>query len=258
MFAAQRSSDFAVLNADDAATREIGESILPARRIWFTRSPAPPDSGPAAWIQDGVVCVRLSAESDPMPVIEPSQLPASLSGRHSLENVLGAAAAVCALGCRAEAAAEAVRQFGGVPHRMEIVTERLGVRYINNSMCTNVAASVSSLESLDRPAVVIAGGADKGLDYAALTPALAAHAKHLILIGEAAAKMENVFREGGYSAISRAADMASAVACARSIAIPGDAVLLCPTCASFDMFRDFEARGAAFRTAVLSLTEGPQ
>ncbi len=142
-------------------------------------------------------------------------------------------------------------------HRMEIVQEIGGVRYINNSMCTNIAAAISSLNALDRPAVVIAGGADKALDFGPLAPALLAHARHTVLIGSAADKMETAFRAGGYDAISRAGSMAEAVNIARSIASPGEAVLLSPACASFDMFADFEARGAAFRNEVNALQERP-
>ena len=126
--------------------------------------------------------------------------------------------------------------------------------YVNNSMCTNVAAAVSSLQSLDRPGVIIMGGADKGLDFAPLVPALKAHARQVFLIGQAAEKMEQVFRADGISGSSARRDFGSeAVEEACKIAKPFETVLLCPACASFDMFRDFEERGAAFRRAVNSL-----
>src|SRR5581483_6239454 len=98
--------------------------------------------------------------------------------------------AALAMGADPQAIAKAVRVFPGVAHRMEFVTEAAGVRYINNSMCTNVAAAVRSLEAMDRPTVVIAGGADKDLDFTPLAWTLRAKAKHLILIGTAADKME--------------------------------------------------------------------
>ena len=120
-------------------------------------------------------------------------------------------------------------------------------------MCTNVAAAICSLEAMDRPTIVIAGGADKDLDFAPLVPALRTRAKHLILIGSAADKMEAAFRAGGYNKIDRAATLEAAVSAASRFAQPDEAVLLSPSCASFDMFRDFEARGAAFRDAVRQL-----
>jgi UDP-N-acetylmuramoylalanine--D-glutamate ligase len=159
------------------------------------------------------------------------------------------------MGVEAETIARAVRNFGGVAHRMERVAEIGGVLYINNSMCTNVAAAIRSLEAMERPTIVIAGGADKGLDFAPLAPTLRARAKHLILLGAAAEKMETTFRAGGYEAISRAETLQDAVTQAWAQAVPGDAVLLAPACASFDMFTDFEARGVAFREAVRALAE---
>jgi UDP-N-acetylmuramoylalanine--D-glutamate ligase len=255
LFAAQSPDDVAIFNWDDPAARAIGGRDLRGRRLWFTRKTAPPDDGLAAWVEEETVVVRLAHGGGAVPVVALGDLPASLPGAHSVSNVLAAAAAAIALGADPGAAAAAVRGFGGVAHRMEIVREIDGVRYINNSMCTNIAAAVSSLAALDRPAVVIAGGADKALDFAPLAPALRAYARHTILIGSASAKMEAAFRAGGYEAISRAESLAEAVRMARSLAAPGEVVLLSPACASFDMFADFEARGAAFRNEVNALQE---
>ncbi|WP_425481263.1 glutamate ligase domain-containing protein [Chthonomonas calidirosea] len=93
----------------------------------------------------------------------------------------------------------------------------------------------------------------KNLDFAPLTPALVRHAKALVLIGEAADRMEQTFRRGGFQAIHRAASLEEAVHTAHALASPGDIVILSPACASFDMFANFEARGAAFRSAVKAL-----
>lgn len=136
---------------------------------------------------------------------------------------------------------------------MEWVADIEGIRYINNSMCTNVAAAVSSLMAMDRPTVVIAGGADKDLDYAPLAPALHARAIDVVLIGEVADKMEQALRAGGYTRLHRAPTLPAAVQTARTLASPGEAVLLLPACASFDMFRDFEERGVVFRNTVRTL-----
>jgi UDP-N-acetylmuramoylalanine--D-glutamate ligase len=245
LFAAQKPDDWAIMNYDDPTARAIGESGLRARRAWFTRRPEPPDDGPAAWLKDG--CLM------PHPGLNVRDMPFTLPGAHSLENVMAASLAATVMGAHLTGMNRAVRHFPGVPHRMEFVAERDGVRYINNSMCTNVAAAVASLSTMDRPTVVIAGGADKELDFAPLAPFLCAKAKHLVLIGAAADKMEATFRARGYDAITRAETLQAAVQKARAIAKPGDAVLLSPACASFDMFRDFEARGEAFRQAVRAL-----
>jgi UDP-N-acetylmuramoylalanine--D-glutamate ligase len=253
IFAAQRPDDCAIVGYDNEASRSIGEIGLRGRRVWFTNLEMPPDDGPCAWVHEGVLTVRLDRWNDPIALLRVSEMPPTLPGRHSIANVLAAAAAALAMGAPADRIAAAVTSFGGVAHRMEWVADIGGVRYVNNSMCTNVAAAICSLEAMDRPTVVIAGGADKNLDFAPLVPALQARAKHLILIGLAADKMEAVFRAGGYSAIDRAVSLEAAVSAAARCAGPNEAVLLSPSCASFDMFRDFEARGAAFREAVRRL-----
>jgi UDP-N-acetylmuramoylalanine--D-glutamate ligase len=253
LFAAQTADDWAILNYDNPASRRIGELDPPGRRAWFTRQATPPDAGDCAWVREGFLTLR-SGGGCPVALMPDTELPATLPGAHSVENVLAASLAAFVLGVPAETIAAAVRSFGGVAHRMEFVRDLDGVRYINNSMCTNVAAAVSSLLAMDRPTVVIMGGADKQLEYAPIASALHEKAKHVILIGQVADKMEAAFLAGGYKRISRATTLEDAVTQARSFADEGEAVLLLPACASFDMFRDFEARGVAFRQAVHALT----
>lgn len=256
IFAAQEHHDLAIVNDDDKAARNIGDSWekrgYRGRLLWFSRTNVFTSAVPAAFVEDGVITVRLEAGGDSVAILPVSELPQSLPGNHSIENVLAASAAALFMGATPEAIAQGIREFKGVAHRMEWVAEHNGVAFINNSMCTNTAAAVSSLSAMTRPTVVIAGGVDKESDFSDLTPVLHTHAKHLILIGRAADKMEQTFRAGGYDKISRAESMADAVNLARSLAVPGDAVLLSPACASFDMFADFEARGSAFREAVRS------
>jgi UDP-N-acetylmuramoylalanine--D-glutamate ligase len=253
IFAAQGPNDWAVVGYDNPVSRSIGARDLPARRVWFTTQGLPPSDEPCAWVSDGVLTVRLSRGAEPVSLLSIGDMPSGLPGAHSIANALAAAAAALAMGASPASVTAAIRGFGGVAHRMERVAEIDGVRYVNNSMCTNVVAAICSLEAMDRPTIVIAGGADKGLDFAPMVPALCARAKRLILIGSAADKMEAAFRAGGYAAISRADTLESAVEAAAGFARPGEAVLLSPSCASFDMFRDFEARGAAFRAAVSRL-----
>ena len=255
IFAAQGENDWAVVGYDNPASREIGERPGLARRVWFTTEGPPPDDGPCAWVDQGTLTIRLGARESEVAIMNASDMPATLPGAHSVANVLAAATAALAMDVPAEAIARAVKGFGGVAHRMEWVGDVNGVRFVNNSMCTNVAAAICSLEAMDRPTIVIAGGADKGLDFEPLAPALHRKARHLILIGAAVGKMEAAFRSCGYGAISRETSLEAAVTSAAEMARPGEAVLLSPSCASFDMFRDFEARGAAFRTAVRQLEE---
>ena len=154
---------------------------------------------------------------------------------------------------------EPIRQvattFTGVVHRLEYVETIGGVRYINNSMCTNAAAFEKSLEALPEPKVVIAGGVFKGGDVATLAEAVVKNnVRALVLIGRSAPEIEAAARAAGYENVHRAGTLQEAVTQASALAQPGDTVLLAPACASFDMFRDFEDRGDQFKAAVRGLT----
>lgn len=254
IFAAQSPDDWAVYGYDNPISRSIGESAR-SRRAWFSTCAMPECNSPCAWVEEGLLRATLGAGNRPTVLLRAGDMPETLPGKHSIANVLAASLAALAMGAPVEAIQRAVREFPGVPHRMERVGSVHGVRFINNSMCTNVAAAICSLDAMSGPTVVIAGGADKRLEFGPLAASLRERAKHLILIGSAADKMEAAFRAGGYGAISRADSMESAVTAAAKLAEPGEAVLLSPCCASFDMFDDFEARGAAFRNAVARLEE---
>ena len=257
IFAAQTSDGWAIVSYDNVPARDIGLKIAGQRDrgrvVWFGHGEEQTDANQgAARVQDGFLTVRLSSGCS-VAILRAEELPPTLPGTHSIENCLAASAAALAMNVPPETIANAIRTFPGVAHRMEFVADVDNVRYINNSMCTNVAAADSSLSAMDRPTIAIMGGADKELEYTPLVPALHAKAKSVVLIGQVADKMETTFRAGGYDAIHRAATLEAAVELARSLAQPGEAVLLLPACASFDMFRDFEARGVAFRKAVHAL-----
>ncbi len=181
-----------------------------------------------------------------------------LPGTHNLENILAATAMAMAFGVGREPIRQVATTFTGVVHRLEYVDTVGGVRYVNNSMCTNAAAFAKSLEALPEPKVVIVGGVYKGDDMAALGEAVAAHnVRALVLIGRSAPKIEASARAAGFTNTSRAGTMAEAVTVARAAARGGDTVLLAPACVSFDMFRDFEDRGDQFKAAVRGLGEEP-
>ncbi len=243
LFAAMRPDDVAVINALNAPARAIGERVH-SMRLWFDRGSGQGDN--CACVREGQMVVRWQGQEHRLGSAQSLQIP----GTHNLENALAAAGAAIAFGADPKVVAIALRAFRGVPHRMERVAEADGILYINNSMCTNVDAAVRSLEALERPAVLIAGGSDKNADYSPLGAVIARHARHLILIGDTADLIEASARGAGFSAITRASSMEEAVSAAIRQAQAGDAVILSPACASFGMFQDFEARGAAFRQAV--------
>jgi UDP-N-acetylmuramoylalanine--D-glutamate ligase len=176
----------------------------------------------------------------------------ALSGGHNALNVAAAVACVVPFGVDGSTIRRVLRDFRGLPHRTALVAEIGGVRFYDDSKGTNVGASVTALEGLVEPrAVLIAGGRDKGGSYGPLADALVRKGRAVVLIGESANAIARAI--GDRLPVRRAASMDEAVAAARTLAMPGDAVLLSPACSSFDMFRDYKHRGDEFVRAVTAL-----
>ncbi len=149
---------------------------------------------------------------------------------------------------------QALAEFKGLPHRVERVAEVNGVRFYDDSKGTNVGASVAALEGFAEPVVLIAGGDGKGQDFAPLAPAVKRHARAVVLIGRDAARIEAAL-EATNVPLERAATLEEAVVLASELAREGDAVLLSPACASFDMFRNYGHRGDVFAAAARRLAQ---
>jgi UDP-N-acetylmuramoylalanine--D-glutamate ligase len=228
-----------VLNHDDPGSRELGERLPPAALAWYGME-RPGRGDLEAWLEDGWLIVG----GERVVPAEEVRLP----GRHMLADVLGAALAARLIGVDAKAIGTVARTFAGVPHRLETVAERNGVRWINDSQATIPQAAIAALQAFDAPIVLIAGGKDKGLDYAAFADAIATRVRALVLIGETANELERLVVDR--VPVRRASSMDEAVAVAAEIVQPGDIALLSPAAASFDMFVDYAARGDAFRAAV--------
>ena len=182
-----------------------------------------------------------------------------LAGAHNLSNALAACALACVADVPLAALAKGLRSFRGLPHRMQRVALRGGVEWLDDSKGTNVGATVAALNGLapalgglSRKVVLILGGEGKGQNFAPLVPAIREHAMRVLLIGRDAASIEKAIAASGVPA-ERAASMEKAVARAAQVAAPGNAVLLSPACASFDMFRDYKHRGEVFAAAVKGL-----
>jgi UDP-N-acetylmuramoylalanine--D-glutamate ligase len=183
------------------------------------------------------------------------ELPAEplLRGEHNRENAAAATAAARALGVDDETIAEALRTFAGVAHRLEPVGERRGVRYVNDSKATNVAAARRALAAYrDERVHLILGGSRKGESFDVLASDIGANVVSVLLVGESADDIARALDEAGV-AYEHAGDVATAVRRAAERARAGDVVLLSPACASFDQFANFEERGDAFRTLVRAL-----
>lgn len=260
IFQNQSGDDFLVLNMDDKNTLYAIEKL---RDVYLKRGKIPHilyfsrfQRVYGAFVDEGAV--RFNAREDIDDTIREEMEKAELiidsfriKGVHNIENIMAASLLAFSAGCRTQSIQEVVEEFPGLPHRMEFVREINGVAYINDSKGTNVDAVSKSLESFTKNVILIAGGKDKEGDFNALREVVKQKVKALILIGEASQKIANSL--GDLVPYYFEKDMKAAVYKAKEIAERGDAVLLSPGCASFDMFRNFEHRGDVFKEIVKSL-----
>ena len=242
IFENQIEEDAAILNLDDAASREI----VPSRPqvFWFSRKT---NVEQGAFVSNGKLIFRRNNEEE--EILNCAEI--SLPGAHNLENVLAATIAARLAGVQSPQIAEAVHSFAGVEHRIEFVAEIHGARYYNDSKATNVDATLKALEAFPGRIIVILGGKDKASDYSPLRELLRERAILALLIGSVAEKIERQI--AGSVAIERAGTLERAVQIATCTAQPGDVVLLAPACASFDQFQNYEHRGRVFKELVRQL-----
>ena len=235
-----------VLNREDP---RVSAMALPGRAVQRFGLDAPADAhdwgtalhGGTRWLARGGK--KLMPAGD-LPV----------AGLHNAANALAAGALCHAIGVDDESIANALRTFKGLPHRVEMVAELDGVTYFDDSKGTNVGSTVAALNGLTRPVVLIAGGEGKGQDFAPLREPVKRRARTVVLIGRDREQIAAALDGCGVPLV-RAADMDQAVHEARAASLSGDAVLLSPACASFDMFRDYHHRGEMFAAAVNKLVQ---
>jgi UDP-N-acetylmuramoylalanine--D-glutamate ligase len=245
-------AEHAVINRDDPVAAALADGI--ADRIGFSLSPPARDQDYGLVEQDSEAWIARGGRLL-MPAAE-----VRMPGRHNLANGLAALALAETAGVDPASACEALRVFTGLPHRSELVAERRGVRWINDSKGTNPGATTAALAGIvasderstrNARAVLIAGGDGKGADFSALAPIVRDCARAVVLIGCDAPLLERALAET--VPLHHASSMEQAVQVAAELAQPGDAVLLSPACASFDMFDDFQQRGRIFAAAVEEL-----
>ncbi len=249
IFLHQSLEDKLVLNRDNAITNAFAREA-PGQVTLFSRQ-NPLSSGVA--IEDGVICVKKDGVKREVLPVEDILLP----GVHNVENYEAAIAAVDGL-VPDEVIRAFAKEFGGVEHRIELVREKDGVRYYNDSIASSPSRTMAGLRSFRQKVILIAGGYDKHLDYEVLGPDLVAHTKRLVLTGTTAGVIEAAARHAeGYSEeslpITTIDDFGEAVRFAASVAEPGDVVILSPASASFDKFKNFMVRGDTFKELVRSL-----
>ena len=243
IFANQGNHDLAVYNGEDPALSGIDLGGC-ARRVTFCRGSAPDCE---VSLTEGIIFYAGA------PLLEAAEL--GLLGDHNVANAMAAAAAALAMGIERDAVAEGLRSFTAIAHRLEPVAEIDGVGFIDDSKATNVASAVVGLQAFERGVHAILGGSEKGDSFAPLIEPIRDRCRACYLIGPVAsrlgAELSPVLDAG--IALERCDDLEDAVRRAAAAARPGEVVLLSPACASFDAFRDFEARGDRFREIVEDL-----
>ena len=243
----QGPDDTAVLNADDPIASGLPHA---GRTVEFSLRRAVAEG---AWLDRDAL--RFSGARDPL--MQAADIP--LRGLHNVANVLAAAAISRTVGCEPSTMSDAIRAFQPVPHRLETVARVYDVDYVNDSIATSPERSAAALLAIDSPVVLIVGGRDKHLPMEEWARLIVDRARAVVLVGEAAPLIRDAIAATGVDIpIASAVSFAETIPLARSFAQPGDTILLSPGCTSFDEFRDYEARGEAFRLAVTALTDNEE
>jgi UDP-N-acetylmuramoylalanine--D-glutamate ligase len=240
IFENQDAGDWAVLNRDDPRVWRVAESL---RSRVMSFGFAPSEKGSALWREGDAIAFANGAQRGRISLAE-----FKLPGAHNVANAMAATAGALAMGIEPAVIERALAEARGLAHRIETVGEKNGVRFVDDSKGTNVGAVVEALGAMRSPVILLAGGVDKGGDYAPLIEPLREKVRLLILYGSAREKMRDAL--SGPVAIEVVTTLAEAVALAEKRAMSGDTVLLSPACSSFDQFKDYAERGRVFQELV--------
>jgi len=246
----QTKDSFAILNAESTFGTE-NLSQIKSTKLYFSGTGARSDSNAIIEDKDGVGVVVLDPHNRRIEVCRQGQI--KLLGRHNLENIAAAALVADVLNIETEIVKKAVKNFMGLPHRLEFVRELNGAKFINDSFATNPGPTIAAIKSFSQDKILILGGSTKGADFTELAEVISAsNVKAVIVIGDESekilkaiekAKYQGMVYEAGYS-------LTDAVRLTKVESSPGDIVLFSPACASFDMFKNYKDRGEKFRKEV--------
>ena len=242
IFLNQREDDFCILNKDDPLVCSLKEEPK-AKIIFFSKE----EIEEGIFLKEKKIVSRLFGQEEEL--FDTGEL--SIPGPHNLENVLAACGALMLLGVEKGTIRQSLREFKGLKHRLELVEDVKGVRFINDSKATNVGATLRALEAVPGHILLIAGGQDKGSSLSPLKRLIKEKVAALVLVGEAKERFNREFT--GLADIYLVSGLREAVNKAYSLARPGGTVLLSPACASFDMFKDYQERGETFKRIVKEL-----
>ena len=245
----QTKQDFCVLNYEDPYTRDFGEHRCGAKVLWFSSKRKLEDG----WYLEGDTVFE--AEKGQKRALLNIHEDMNLVGICNVENVMAAIAMTKAAGVPEQVILDAVKQFKAVEHRIEFVRSVKGVDYYNDSKATNPDAAIQGIRAMSRPTILIGGGYDKGNEYDVWLKEAKEKTKLLVLIGQTADKIEECARKHGITDILRAESFEECLKLCTANAVPGDAVLLSPACASWGMFDNYEQRGHLFKEYVCRLEQ---
>jgi UDP-N-acetylmuramoylalanine--D-glutamate ligase len=243
IFLNQGPTDWAVVNADDEAVNALIRQIR-AQVVLFSRQR---ERAHGVWLEQGDIAVfRNTRREERFPLAK-----VKIKGMHNRENIMAAVATAMICEVPHKVIQASLDAFTGLEHRLELVGVWRGVSVYNDSKATNVASAVTAIESMEGPIILLAGGRDKGGDYAPLRGPVKERVKALILMGEAQLRMQAAFQD--LLPVHLVDGMEQGVKVAWRLARAGDVILLSPACSSFDMFANYEERGRVFKEIVLRL-----
>jgi len=245
IFENQKSEDFLILNADDPELVALAPKAT-GRLVWFSRERVLPEG---AYIEKGMFCMAWQGVVHRIAPVASLFIP----GKHNIQNALVALTIAFLSNIDASIIEQTFCTFKGVAHRVAYIDTIENRVFYNDSKGTNPDATICAIEAMVRPTVLIAGGMDKGSDFSELVKVMSGKVKALVLLGETKMALKHQAEKGGIEKIILVEDMAQAVNTAYDVSTEGDAILLSPACASWDMYANFEARGGHFETCVKAL-----
>jgi UDP-N-acetylmuramoylalanine--D-glutamate ligase len=243
IFENQRGADLAILNADEPGSFLLARNVAAKVELFSTKT----EVTKGIFLKDRTLIhhtVDGDCEEYPLDMIK-------IPGLHNIENVMAAIMAARYCGCSPGSIVSAVRDFKGIPHRIEFTEEKNDVAFYDDSKGTNVGAVTRALETFSRPIILLMGGRDKEGDFGTLSALIKSKVKELVLFGEARSKIDNLI--GGIVKTSKCITLKEAIELAYRHSSPGDVILLSPGCASFDEFSNYKERGRFFKDVVKSL-----
>ncbi|AKA35702.1 UDP-N-acetylmuramoyl-L-alanine--D-glutamate ligase [Flagellimonas lutaonensis] len=241
----QGPHNYLIYDADDTAIAEgLKKHPVQSKLLPFSLKSRLKEG---AWMNEGTIKIKVETKT-----FEMSTDFLALEGQHNVKNAMAASMAALLVNVRKEALRESIQAFQGAPHRLEKVLKINHVEYINDSKATNVNATYYALDGIKKPIVWIAGGVDKGNDYSSLMPLVREKVKAIVCLGMDNTKLKDTFGNV-IDLMVETYSMEEAIKVAYKVAERGDAVLLSPACASFDLFENYEDRGNQFKQAVKNL-----